>query len=114
MAFIRGSYDALLDDSEIFDVEIIDLDKETFTKIKSTITIHEQITPIELIYTPAGETVLDMGQNMVGWFGFHCKASKGTKLYFQFGEILQDGNFYRDNLRTAKAEFTLYCRWYGM
>ncbi|MDD3220013.1 MAG: family 78 glycoside hydrolase catalytic domain [Lachnospiraceae bacterium] len=100
-------YDALLDDSEIFDVEIIDLDKKKLSpRLSPPITIHEQITPIELIYTPAGETVLDMGQNMVGWFGFHCKASKGTKLYFQFGEILQDGNFYRDNLRTAKAEFT--------
>ena len=59
-----------------------------------------------MIQTPAGETVLDMGQNMVGWLQFHCKAPAGTKLYFQFGEILQDDNFYNENLRSAEAEFT--------
>ena len=33
-------------------------------------------------------------------------APEGTRIYFQFGEILQDGNFFRENLRTAKAEYT--------
>lgn len=100
-------YDAALDISETFPVERADLDKGKLSpRLSPPIKIHERITPVELIHTPAGETVLDMGQNMVGWLGFHCKAPKGTKLYFQFGEILQDGNFYNDNLRTAKAEFT--------
>ena len=56
--------------------------------------------------TPAGEQVLDFGQEITGWVEFDCKAEKGTRIYLQYGEILQDGNFYRDNLRTAKAEFT--------
>ena len=100
-------YDAALDISETFPVEKADLDKGKLSpRLSPPIKIHERITPVELIHTPAGETVLDMGQNMVGWLGFHCKAPRGTKLYFQFGEILQDGNFYNDNLRTAKAEFT--------
>ena len=46
------------------------------------------------------------GQEITGWVEFDCKAEKGTRIYLQYGEILQDGNFYRDNLRTAKAEFT--------
>nr|WP_304969766.1 alpha-L-rhamnosidase [uncultured Schaedlerella sp.] len=100
-------YDAALDISETFPVEKADLDKGKLSpRLSPPIKIHEWIKPVELIHTPAGETVLDMGQNMVGWLGFHCKAPRGTKLYFQFGEILQDGNFYNDNLRTAKAEFT--------
>lgn len=100
-------FDATLDTSEIFPVEKIDLDKGKLSpRLSPPIKIHERLTPVELIHTPAGEMVLDMGQNMVGWLQFHCKASKGTKLYFQFGEILQDGNFYNDNLRTARAEFT--------
>lgn len=100
-------YDATLDISERFSVRNIDLDKKKLTpRLNPPITVHEKITPIELIHTPAGETVLDMGQNMVGWLQFRCKAPKGARLFFQFGEILQDGNFYNDNLRTAKAEFT--------
>ncbi len=100
-------YDTTLDDSEIFGVERIELGYERLCpRLSPAITVHEEIKPVEVIHTPAGETVLDMGQNMVGWLQFRCKAPAGTKLYFQFGEILQDGNFYNDNLRSAEAEFT--------
>jgi len=66
--------------------------------------MHE-LRPSALIRTPAGEDVLDMGQNMVGLVRFRCRAPKGAKLSMYFGEILQEGNFYRDNLRSAKAEY---------
>lgn len=100
-------YDTTLDTSEIYGTEVINLDKDKLSpRLSPPITIHERLKPIEVIHTPAEETVLDMGQNMVGWLSFRCSAPKGTKLFFQFGEILQDGNFYNDNLRTAKAEFT--------
>lgn len=70
------------------------------------VVIKEERKPIEIIHTPLGETVLDMGQNMVGFLRFYSDEPKGVKIHMQFGEVLQDGNFYRDNLRTAKAEFT--------
>lgn len=67
--------------------------------------INEEIKPIALIQTPAGETVLDMGQNMTGWVRFKTNAPAGTRLHLLFGEVLQGGNFFRDNLRTSKAEY---------
>lgn len=100
-------FDTTVDTSELFDTEVMDLDKDKLhPRLSPRITVHEKLKPIEVIHTPAGETVLDMGQNMVGWLQFHTRAAAGCKLYFQMGEILQDGNFYNDNLRTAKAEFT--------
>jgi alpha-L-rhamnosidase len=69
------------------------------------VCINEEIKPIAVIETPAGETVLDMGQNMVGWVRFKTSASAGTRIHLQFGEVLQDGNFYNENLRTARAEY---------
>lgn len=100
-------YDASLDVSETFGTEPAGLGYDRLSpRLSPAITIHERLKPVEVIHTPAGETVLDLGQNMVGWFAFRCKAPAGTKLHFQFGEILQDGNFYNENLRTAKAEFT--------
>lgn len=100
-------YDASLDTSESFETEVLNLDKKKLSpRLSPAIKIHERLKPIEVIHTPAGETVLDMGQNMVGWLSFRCNAPKGTELFFQFGEILQDDNFYNENLRTAKAEFT--------
>lgn len=67
--------------------------------------IMHRLKPIEVIHTPSGETVLDMGQNMVGWLEFTCRAPKGSEIHLQFGEVLQQDNFYRDNLRTALAEY---------
>jgi alpha-L-rhamnosidase len=70
------------------------------------VCIHQKFSPVQIIKTPAGETVLDFGQNMSGFVRFACKIPKGEKLTLQYGEILQNGNFYRDNLRSAKAEYT--------
>ncbi|MFV0344453.1 MAG: family 78 glycoside hydrolase catalytic domain [Anaerocolumna sp.] len=69
------------------------------------VVIKETIKPVKVLYTPKGETVLDMGQNMVGWISFTCKAAKDAVIYLQYGEEMQEGCFYRENLRSAKAEF---------
>lgn len=69
------------------------------------VVIKETRKPAEVIHTPAGETVLDMGQNMVGWLRFKVAAPAGTEIFLQHGEILQDGNFFNLNLRTAPAEY---------
>ena len=67
--------------------------------------IQEHKLPVEVIHTPLGETVLDFGQNMAGWVSFEAEEPEGTEIILQYGEVLQEGNFYRENLRTAKAEF---------
>lgn len=65
----------------------------------------------EVILTPCGETVLDFGQNISGWVRFKTHASKGTEILLQAGEVLdKDGNFYRENMRTAMAEQRYICR----
>lgn len=66
---------------------------------------HERIPVREVVHTPAGETVLDFGQNFAGYVEFESTLSKGQSLRLQYGEILQDGNFYRDNYRSARAEY---------
>ena len=58
-----------------------------------------------LMITPAKEKVLDFGQNMAGIIRFVNRLPKGKTMRIQTGEVLQDGNFYRDNLRTAKSEY---------
>ncbi len=65
-----------------------------------------RIFPVAVLHTPAGETVLDFGEMVTGWVTFYCREEKDTKIRLQYGELLQDGNFYRENLRTAKAQFT--------
>lgn len=63
----------------------------------------EEITPVKVWKTPGGDTVLDMGQNMVGWVRFRVAAPAGTTITLRHAEVLdKSGNFYVENLRSAK------------
>jgi alpha-L-rhamnosidase len=63
----------------------------------------EEIKPVKVFQTPAGDTVIDMGQNMVGWVKFRLTAPAGTTVTLRHAEVLDKaGNFYTDNLRSAK------------
>ncbi|HUM84206.1 MAG TPA: family 78 glycoside hydrolase catalytic domain [Lachnospiraceae bacterium] len=66
---------------------------------------HETFFPEDIIHTPAGETVLDMGQEFAGIFTVRIKEPRGTMIRIRTGEVLQNGNFYNENLRTAKSEY---------
>lgn len=73
--------------------------------------VTEELQPIGLITTPAGETVLDMGQNMVGWMRFRVEAAAGTVITLSHAEVLdREGNFYNKNLRTASQIVTYICK----
>ena len=88
-------------------VSPIDLGLERLQPRRSLpVSVIEERRPLAVLHTPAGETVLDMGQNMVGWIRFRTTAPVGAQIHLQYGEVLQGGNFYRDNLRSAKAEYT--------
>lgn len=63
-----------------------------------------ELTPT-VLHTPAGKIVLNLGQNMAGTFTMRVDVPAGQIVRLQWGETLQDGSFYRDNLRTAKAEY---------
>ena len=63
----------------------------------------EEIKPAKVFRTPAGDAIIDMGQNMVGWVKFRVTAPAGTTITLRHAEVLdRAGNFYTDNLRAAK------------
>jgi alpha-L-rhamnosidase len=63
----------------------------------------EEVKAVKVLHTPTGETVIDMGQNMVGWVKFHVTAPAGTTITLHHAEVLDKaGNFYTENLRAAK------------
>ena len=63
----------------------------------------ERLAVKEVIHTPAGELVYDFGQNMAGVVEIKTTENFNGTLALQFAEILVNGNFYTDNLRSAKA-----------
>ncbi len=79
-------------------------------QVGADIIEHEHIAPVELIVTPKGERVLDFGQNMTGYVALKIKAKKGEKVVLSHGEVLDwEGNFYKENYRTAKNIVTFVC-----
>ena len=63
----------------------------------------EELKPKTILRTPAGETVVDLGQNMVGWVRLKVRGPAGTTVRLRHAEVLdRDGNFYTENLRTAQ------------
>jgi alpha-L-rhamnosidase len=65
----------------------------------------EEIKPLSIFRTPKGETVLDMGQNMVGWVKVKATGNAGDKIHLKHFEVLnENGNCYFDNIRLAKQE----------
>ncbi|WP_424767857.1 family 78 glycoside hydrolase catalytic domain [Paenibacillus sp. sgz302251] len=73
--------------------------------------VTEVISPIATFITPAGDHVLDFGQNMVGRVRFRVNAPAGTVITLHHSEVLdRDGNIYFGNLRTAKQAVTYVTR----
>jgi len=92
------------DDSDWYGVEELDKPKDIIVAQEGPpVRIVEQIKPVAIFTTPAGETVLDMGQNMAGWVRFAVEGPAGSKVVLQHAEVLdKEGNFYTENLRKAK------------
>jgi alpha-L-rhamnosidase len=66
---------------------------------------HEQFKALKIIKTPKGETVVDFGQNLVGWVQLKAIGAAGTKITLSHAEVLdKEGNFYTVNLRSAKQQ----------
>lgn len=66
---------------------------------------HERIVPCEVIRTPKGEVVLDFGQNLAGYVEVKIRGKRGDRIVMHHAEVLdRDGNFYTDNMRSAKNE----------
>lgn len=87
-------------------VELLDTNKELLSdRLSLPLKIMKKLPVKETILTPNGETVLDFGQNQAGWPEFYCDEPAGTTIKLEAGEILQKGNFYRGNLREARAAF---------
>jgi len=86
---------------------------QNFTKSTLIATInepvrkHETFKPVKIFTTPKGEKVIDFGQNLVGWVQMKVIGKAGDKVTLSHAEVIDKaGNFYIDNLRSAKSQDT--------
>jgi len=66
---------------------------------------HETFKPVKIFTTPKGEKVIDFGQNLVGWVQMKVTGNAGDKITISHAEVIDKaGNFYTENLRTARSQ----------
>jgi len=89
-------------------VAVKDFAKNTLiATINEPVKQHEIFKPVRIFKTPKGEQVIDFGQNLVGWVKFKVSGKAGDKIVLSHAEVLdKPGDFYTDNLRSAKSQDT--------
>lgn len=89
----------------------VDLEKDMLIPQEGEKIVEQERMPaLQVIKTPAGETVIDFGQNMTGYVEFRIKGTPGAQATISHGETLdRDGNFYNANYRSADAQIKFIC-----
>jgi len=84
---------------------------ESFPFDNLVTTVNEPVKEQEIFHakkswvTPAGEQVIDFGQNLTGWVRIKIHGKAGDSIRISHAEVLdKKGNFYTENLRRAKAQ----------
>lgn len=89
----------------------VDLEKDMLIPQEGEKIVEQERMPaLQIIKTPAGETVIDFGQNMTGYVEFRIKGTPGAQATISHGETLdRDGNFYNANYRSVDAQIKFIC-----
>ncbi|MDQ0661919.1 alpha-L-rhamnosidase [Arthrobacter ulcerisalmonis] len=64
------------------------------------------VRPVEIFTSPSGRTLVDFGQNLVGWLRFTVRGEAGRMITVRHAEVLEDGELGVRPLRSAKATDT--------
>jgi alpha-L-rhamnosidase len=96
------------DDSTWSGVKVVDRPKSILVAPEGPpVRQIQEIVPEAILTTPEGDTVYDMGQNMVGRIRLSVEGEPGTEVTLRHFEVLdRDGNVYTENLRKADQTVT--------
>lgn len=80
-----------------------------FAQYGEPVTIVEELAPKQIIQTPKGETVIDLGQNIAGRLRMKVKGEAGTAVKLEHSEVLdKDGNFVNNIIGRNKDQTDYY------
>jgi alpha-L-rhamnosidase len=81
-----------------------ELDFSTLTPyIGPPVSRQEELPPIKIWTSPAGKTLVDFGQNLVGWVRVHVQGPAATTITLRHAEVLENEELGTRPLRSAKA-----------
>jgi alpha-L-rhamnosidase len=85
-------------------VEVLEFDTSRLTPyVGPPVRRQEVLRPVEVWRSPSGRTLVDFGQNLVGWLRFTVSGAAGQEITIRHAEVLEDGELGVRPLRTAQA-----------
>lgn len=85
-------------------VDILDCDTRILEPyIGPVVKRHNVLKPVEIWTSPPGRTLVDFGQNLVGWVRFSVRGEEGREITLRHAEVLEHGELGVRPLRTAEA-----------
>jgi alpha-L-rhamnosidase len=85
-------------------VKLVEWDQSTLCEYVGPKTSRRQRLSAQKIWTsPSGRTLVDFGQNLVGWIKLWVRGSEGAEVVIRHAEVLEDGELGTRPLRGAKA-----------
>ena len=91
-------------DPEPLELEIIDFDRSPLVPaVGPAVGRQETLRPRRIWTAPSGATLVDFGQNLVGWLQFTVQGPAGTRIRLRHAEVLIDGELATEPLREAEA-----------
>jgi alpha-L-rhamnosidase len=85
-------------------VEALDFDTSLLAPyVGPPVVRHETLRPTEIWTSPSGRTLVDFGQNLVGWLRLRVRGESGQQVTVRHAEVLEHGELGVRPLRTAEA-----------
>jgi alpha-L-rhamnosidase len=92
------------DDSAWSGVGTVDWDLKTLeAPLGPPVRRIEKVAPVSITQSPSGKTIVDFGQNLVGWLSIKVKGTAGHTVTLRHAEVLEHGELGTRPLRFAEA-----------
>lgn len=89
------------------ELHTIEFDRGTLVPQAMPDVVRQEVLYPRRVWTsPSGRTLVDFGQNIVGWVRVRVKGSRGTEIVLRHAEVLEHGELGVRPLREAKATDT--------
>ncbi len=85
-------------------VHAVELDRRRLTPyVGPAVRRQETLAPQRIWASPSGRTLVDFGQNVVGWIRLRARGAVGTTITVRHAEVLEHGELGTRPLRSAEA-----------
>ena len=92
------------DPDMFFPARTVEFDRGTLAPyIGPPVSRHEVLAPVDVWQSPSGRTLVDFGQNIVGWVRCSVQGPAGSEIRVRHAEVLEDDELGTRPLRDAQA-----------